>query len=192
MKLSAKMLLPALGLPLLLAACGSASTGSGTIKFDNLKTEYRDAAGNYVACDNVSGGTGNPEQTAVGVYYTVSGTISSVDIGLRGNNSSAYDSNYNKNVSGADLQKIGSGNSYKTVFFADSTTGLLPQAIIIKPNADVAIKTVTTSGNVGSFYAKLTINTGSVSASTTSKSALLPSIPVYSNCTVTGTTADKL
>ena len=128
------------------------------------------------------------------MYYTVSGTISSINIGLKGNTGSTYDANYTATVQGSQLSAI-SGNSYKTVFTADSSTGLLPQAIVIKPNPDVNIKTVTTSGRVangaGGFYAKLTLNTPNGTASTTSQ-LIAPSVPVYANCTVTAITADKL
>ncbi|WP_161883702.1 hypothetical protein [Deinococcus alpinitundrae] len=191
MKLSAKMLLPTLGLPLLLAACGSASTGSATVKFNDLKTEFRDSNGKYVACDTTNLNPGTTEITNVAVYYTATGTISSLDIGLLGNTSNAYDSNYKTSVQGSQLQSI-SGNDFKTVFTADSSTGLLPQAIVVKPNPNVAIKNVTTSGGAGSFYAQLTLHSGSAVASTNSKLATLPSIPVYTNCTVTSVTNEKL
>ncbi|AZI42057.1 hypothetical protein EHF33_04250 [Deinococcus psychrotolerans] len=198
MKLNAKMLLPALALPLLLAACGSASTGSGTVKFNDLKTEYRDANGKYVACDNTINQDGSTTTiTNVGVYYTASGTVSSVGINLLGNTGSTYDANYSATVQGSNLQSIG-GNDFKTIFTANSSDGLLPQAIVVKPNANVNIKTVTASNRAGGansgsgFYAKLTINGNGQTASTNSNSALLPSIPVYVNCTVTAVTGDKL
>ncbi|TSA86156.1 hypothetical protein FNU79_08255 [Deinococcus detaillensis] len=196
MKLNAKMLLPALALPLLLAACGSASTGSGTVKFNDLKTEYRDANGKYVACDNTINQDGSTTTiTNVGVYYNASGTVSSIGINLLGNTDSQYDSNYGATVQGSNLQNLG-GNDFKTIFTADSSNGFLPQAIVVKPNANVNIKTVTASNQVangkGSFYAKLTLTGDGKTVSTNSVSALLPSIPVYANCTVTAVTVDKL
>ncbi|AWN23188.1 hypothetical protein DKM44_08080 [Deinococcus irradiatisoli] len=191
MKITAR-LLPLLALPALLAACGTASTGEGTVKFNDLKTEYKDAAGNYVACDNVTKQDSSTTKiTTVAVYYTATGTISSVNIGLKGSTTSTYDNNYTATVQGSNLQSIG-GNDFKTVFTADASSALLPQAIVVNPNPNVFIKNVTTSNKVGSFYAKLTVNTPNGTASTTSTSALLPAISVYQNCTVTGTTATQL
>ena len=161
MKLNAKMLLPALGLPLLLAACGSASTGSGTVKFNDLKTEYRDAAGSYVACDNdqprhrhhteptSAFTTRHPARSAASIS-ACSATPARLRQQLQ-----------RPPCQGSQLQKPSAATTTRRSSIADSTTGLLPQAIVVKPNPDVAIKTVTTSGSVGSFYAKLTINSGS-------------------------------
>ncbi len=185
-------LLPLLALPALLAACGTATTGEGTIKFNDLKTEFKDAAGNYVACDNVTKQDGSTSKiTTVGVYYTATGTISSVNIALKGSTSSAFDSNYTATVQGNNLKSIG-GNDFKTVFTADASSALLPQAIVVNPNPNVFVKTVTATGKIGSFYAKLTLNTANGTASTTSTSALLPAVSVYNNCTVTATTATQL
>lgn len=191
MKLNAKLFAAALALPLLLAACGSASTPEGTVKFNALKTEFKDQAGNYVACDNSTGSDNNAKQTAVGIYYSASGTVDSIDVGLRGANGNIYDGNYNKNVSGSSLQNIG-GNDFKTVFYADSSTGFLPQAIIVNPSGTAKVKIVNPTGKIGSFYAVLKINTASGNASTNSRLALLLDIPVYSNCTVTSTTTETL
>ena len=80
MKLIAKLLVPALSLPLLLAACGSASTGEGTIKFDQLKTEYRDAAGNYVACDNTTNQNGSTTKIPPSACTTPSAAPSAASI----------------------------------------------------------------------------------------------------------------
>jgi len=184
MKLSAKMLLPALGLPLLLAACGSASTPEGTVKFNDLKTSYKDSAGNYVSCDNVTkqDGTTGP-QTTVGVYYSASGTINSVDISLQGATATSPDSYYTGSVSNSKLQSAGGTGNYKTLFYADAGHPL-PLAITINPNPSVAIQVVNPSNKLGSFYANLTINTASGSAKTTSR-LVLTNVQVYGNCTIT-------
>ena len=206
MKLSFKYALPALSLPLLLAACGgTASTADGSVSFNTggngaLRTEFKNAAGQYVACDSVNKlGGGTSRITTVGVYYSATGNIQSLGIGLRGVTNSTYDTNYNATVQGSDLSAI-SGNTYKTVFTADSSTGnYLPQAIVVNPNPNVAVKTVTTSGNsVGSFYAKLTLTTANASGVTTTVSTnsnnptTNATIPVYSSCTETITTSETL
>lgn len=184
MKLDAKMLLPALALPLLLAACGSASTPEGTVKFNGLKTSYQNSAGDYVSCDNVikQDGTTGP-QTTVGVYYSASGTISSVGISLQGATASSPDSYYTGNASGSSLQAAGGNGNFKTLFFADAGHPL-PLAITVNPNPSVAIQTVNPTNKLGSFYANLTINTASGSAKTTSQ-FVLSNVQVYSNCTIT-------
>jgi hypothetical protein len=196
MKLQPKLFLPALALPLLLAACGSAGTSTGRIVFNSLQTEYRDQAGNYVACDNTTLlGGGTTKITTVSIKYSVSGTVDSLDIGLRGSTDSSLDGNYNTNVPGTSLVNIG-GNTFKTVFTADSSVNLLPNSlnplkITVNPNPNVAIKIVNTSGGVGSFYTSLGINTPTGSDNTNSL-LVAPRINVYSNCTQTGTTSETL
>ena len=197
MKLNAKFALPAVALPLLLAACGTASTPEGTVSFsaDGLRTEFVGPDGKYVACDNVTNSTGNPKQTAVGVYYSATGTIDSVNIGLRGaagtGATNQPDSKFNQDVSGAKLQSLG-GSKYRTVFFANSAVDPLPLAIVVNPNPDVAIKKVTVGSKLGAFYATLKINTASASASTNSRTYPLADIPVYDTCNVIETTQNKL
>jgi hypothetical protein len=196
MKLQANLFLPALALPLLLAACGSASTGNATVRLTDVRTEYKTPGGIYVACDttNLQGG-GSTNNTAVGVYYTISGTFSTLELNLLGDTPSNLDSNFYAKLNRNDLNTV-AGNDFKTVFFADSTTagGLLPnslkpQAIVVKPNADVSVKTVNTGNSLGKFYTNVTLD-GSVS--TNSRSALVRDIPVYDTCTVTGVTSEKL
>lgn len=156
-----------------------------------IKTEYRTASGQYVACDETSLGA---TKTQVAVYFTAAGTISSVDIGLKGQTTSAYDANYTVTYTGSQLAQTG-GNSFKAVFDADSTVGLLPQAITVTPAArTVKIVSVSSTDWVGGgFYADLQLNTpyGSDTASTSSLGTL-GNIPVYSYCAVIGTTSEEL
>ena len=206
MKNVLKYALPALGLPLLLAACGgTAITPDGSVSFNKagngaLRTEFKNASGQYVACDSVNKlGGGSSSISTVGVYYSATGNIQSLQIGLRGSSgASANDDNYNVTLQGSDLKAI-NGSNYRTVFTADSTTGFLPQAIVVNPNPNVAVKTVTTSGNsVGSFYAALTLTTTDASgvSTTVSTSSNNPvtnaTIPVFTSCTETATTAETL
>ncbi|WP_293911371.1 hypothetical protein [Deinococcus sp.] len=196
MQLNAKLFAAALALPLLLAACGSASTSSGSVVFNSLQTEYKDQTGNFVACDNTTlQGGGTTKITSVSVKYSASGTVNSLDIGLRGSTTSDKDANYNVNVPGTSLTDLGGGN-FKTVFTADSSVNLLPNSlqplkITVNPNPNVVIKNVTTSGDVGSFYTRLAINTPTGSAETTSL-IVAPRVKVYTSCTVTSTTAEQL
>ena len=127
----------------------------------------------------------------MGVYFSASGSIASVDIGLRGNTSSAYDGNYNASASGALLAGIG-GNNFKVIFDADAATNLLPQSIIVNP-ALRTIKYVATSGYVGEFHTELTLNSATSSAKASSRNlGTAGNIPVYSTCAITSTTSETL
>ncbi|WP_135229417.1 hypothetical protein [Deinococcus fonticola] len=184
-----KLLLAAIGATGLLASCGNASVGDASVELTGIKTEYRTVGGTYVACDETSAGS---SKTQVGVYFTAQGTISSVDIALKGKTTSQYDSNYMTNVTGAKLASIG-GNDFKVVFDADSTVGLLPQAIIVNPAArTVKIVSVLPSDNVGSFYASLKLNTPAGSDTASTQLIANGYIPVYQYCTVLSTTAETL
>lgn len=183
------------GVAAVLASCGSASTpdGSASLRVTDLRTEYVDAStGEYVACDNVFGAFNSSNRTAVAVTFTTSGSVQSADIGLRGQTSTAYDGNYNSNTSSTGLTNLGNG-SYKTTFYADSSTGVLPQSIVVAP-ANVSIKRVQPNTQAsGSFYAALTVysTTGS-SASTDTRLALIKNVKVYASCNYVSDTGTAL
>jgi hypothetical protein len=178
-----------------LASCGSASTpdGSASLQVTNLRTEYVDAnTQEYVACDNLAKDNAVIRRTAVAVTFTTSGSVQSADIGLRGQSTNMYDGNYNSNTSSTGLTSLGNG-SYKTTFYADASTGFLPQSIVVAP-ANVQIKRVQPIGGaLGSFYAALTVysTTGS-SASTDTRLALIKNVNVYSSCNYVGDTGSTL
>jgi len=181
-------------LSVVLASCGSASTpdGSASLRVTNLRTEYVDSTGAFVACDNVFGAYTSTNRTAVAVNFQTSGSVQSADIGLRGQNSNIYDGNYNTNTMQSGLDDLGNGQ-YQTTFYADSKTGLLPQGIVVAPRG-LTIKQVTpTTQASGSFYAALTVysSTGS-NASTDTRLALIPNIKVYASCNYVGNTNSTL
>ncbi|MFW8628596.1 hypothetical protein CBQ26_13450 [Deinococcus indicus] len=124
--------------------------------------------------------------------FVLSGGISTVDVQLKGVNTSQYDNNFKATFKNEELEKIDT-NTYRALFNANSTTGpLLPQSIIVRP-APVKVKTVTASNQVGEFYAALTVNTGTASYSFDGNGRPLGyRVPVYSNCTVTGETGENV
>jgi len=181
-------------LSVVLASCGSASTpdGSASLRVTDLRTEYIDGTGAFVACDNVTGGFGNTNRTAVAVNFKTSGSVQSADIGLRGQTDNRYDGNYNTNTAQSGLYDLGNG-SYQTIFYADASQGFLPQGIIVAPR-NVNIKRVApTSDQVGSFYAALTVySTSNSSASTDTTLALIPNVKVYPSCAYVSDTGTPL
>ncbi len=177
----------------LLASCGGGTnTGDASASISQLKTEYRDSNGRYVACDTLfDRGVSISNKTQVGVYFTAQGTVQSVDIGLRGNSSTGYDGNYNTTASGTQLANIG-GNNFKVIFDADAAQYLLPQSITVNPTARY-IKNVAVSNNVGSFHADLTLNSATGTGTATSRYLGTPgNIPVYSSCSLISTTTETL
>ncbi|WP_234009154.1 hypothetical protein [Deinococcus sp. NW-56] len=186
-----KMLLGAVGLSAVLASCGvgGAPDGSGTGRVSQVRTEYRLASGQFVACDNVNNATAS---TQVSVYFQVAGAVQNVTVGLRGNTTSQYDNNYSATATGQQLAAIGNG-SYRLTFNANPTTGgLLPQAIIVTPTQG-KVKVVTATGRAGSFHAALTVNTGTSNYAFTSRA--LPTngnVEVYTSCTIVSTTTEDV
>ncbi|WP_295817634.1 hypothetical protein [uncultured Deinococcus sp.] len=181
----------AVSLSALLASCGSSGSapdGSGSGSITATRTEYKLQSGQFVACDNITNGGARATQTQVAVNFTLAGTIKSVTIGLKGNTNSNLDGNYKTTVSGSELVSLG-GNSYRTLFNADSSKNLLPASITVTPTVQ-KIKVVTTGTRSGSFYAQLDIATNT--SSFTLKDQVLNSIPVYSECTIVSTTADDV
>lgn len=190
-----------IGLSMVLASCGSgvAPDGSGSVRVYDLKTEYKDIqTGAYVACDNAAFPNGSVTQTTnVAVSFALAGTLTSVDVGLRGATITDYDGNYNTNVPANQLADLGS-NNFKTVFAADAKQGFLPQnlktlSIVVNP-AVVTIKNVNASNRVsgnGAFFATVSAHTstGAVATGDTRYSA---TIPVYSQCNITSDTGATL
>ncbi|WP_231881702.1 hypothetical protein [Deinococcus puniceus] len=188
-----KLLLGLVGLSAALASCGVgvAPDGSGDGRVSQLRTEYRlGASGPFIGCDNVDNAIGS---TQVSVYFSVSGGVQSVNVGLRGNTSNAYDGNYNSTVSGSQLASLG-GNSFRLTFDANPATGgFLPQAIVVTPVRD-RVKIVTATNKSGSFYAALSVNTGSANYSFNSR-FITPgqgNVDVYTNCTVQSVTNEDV
>lgn len=189
-------------LTLVLASCGSGVTpdGTGSVNVYDLKTEYRTQDGTYVACDNTALQNGSVTNvTNVAVSFSLAGSISSVDVGLRGVTTSQYDGNYNATIAAGQLADLG-GNKFKTVFKANSVNSqFLPQSvrplgIVVNPAA-VTIKTVSALNRQmefgpGAFYASVAVQTTS-GATGSGNTRFLTTIPVYSSCNVlndTGTT----
>ena len=182
-------------LTLVLASCGSGVTpdGSGSVNVYDLKTEYRTQDGTYVACDNTSLQNGSVTNvTNVAVSFSLAGSITSVDVGLRGVTTSQYDGNYNATVTANQLADLG-GNKFKTVFKANSVNSqflpqsLRPQGIVVNP-AQVSIKTVNAFNRQmtygpGAFFASVTVQT-TTGATGSGNTRFLTTIPVYSSCNV--------
>ena len=201
----------AVGMAAVLASCGNVGTapdGSGSLLVTSVRTDLRNQNNQSVACDNITYGYINPPSdttTNVATFFTLSGSISSAQVGLRGVTNTTYDSNYNANFTGDQLKAIG-GNNFKASFSANSVgvfpgdnSGYLPQSlkplgIVVNPvNKTVYIRQVNTdeSNRLGSFYSLVTVNTTtgqSFSASTRS----LTEIPVYSQCTFVNQTSEAL
>lgn len=187
-----KMLLGAVGLSAVLASCGTgvAPDGSGAGRVSDIRTEYRlgSATGPFIACDNYNNAVAS---TQVSVYFSVGGSVRTVDVGLRGNTSAENDANYNARATGSELARIGSG-SYRVTFDANPATGgLLPQSITVTPRRD-KVKIVAANERAGSFYAALRVNTGSASYSFDSR--LIPggNVDVYTNCTFVADTNEDV
>ncbi|WP_424952177.1 hypothetical protein [Deinococcus sp.] len=189
-------------LTMILASCGSvgvAGDGSGSVQVYDLKTEFKDQAGNYVACDNVAQQNGAiTQQTAVATSFTVAGSVRTVTVELKGLTTSQYDGYYSQTVTGDQLASQG-GNAYKLTFYANSSSGaylpqsLKSQGIVVTPNnPTIYVKTVTTSNRVGGlnsgFYSKVTVDTGTATTSGTA----IRTIPVYSGCNVVSVTGETL
>jgi len=189
-------------LTLILSSCNtvaSAPDGSGSLVVTGLRTDLKDQNNNYVACDSIVYGYINPPYdttTNVATSFTLSGSINSASVGLRGDRTTRYDSNYNATFSGQQLATIG-GNNFKASFSADSRgtfpgdeSGFLPQnvrsaGINVNPvgqNIKVRLVTTDPSNLLGSFHALVSVNT----STNQNFSAISPDtnrIPVYSLCT---------
>ncbi|GAA5531897.1 hypothetical protein [Deinococcus aluminii] len=187
-----KMLLGAVGLSAVLASCGTgyAPDGSGSGSVTQLRTEYRlgNASGPFIACDNLDNATAS---TQVSVSFNVSGNVQNVNIGLYGNSTSAYDSNYNTNVSGSQLAAVGTG-SYRLTFNANPATGgFLPQSIIVTPTRG-KVKVVNASNKVGSFHTELAVNTGSATYNLSSRLISNGNVDVYTSCSLVSVTNEDV
>ncbi|MCD0169278.1 hypothetical protein IHN59_06505 [Deinococcus sp. 23YEL01] len=156
-----------------------------------MRTEYK-LGNNFIACNSISGNGIRNTQTQVGVRFVLAGNINTVDVQLKGVNTSQYDNNFKETFKNEDLEKVDT-NTYRALFNADSATGrFLPQSIIVKP-APVKVKTVTASNFVGEFYAALTVDTGTASYSFDGNGRPIGyRVAVYSNCTVTGETGENV
>lgn len=182
------------GLGLLLASCNTASTGSASVTLTGIRTEYRTAGGQYVACDNVSNNGAITGETQVATDFRTSGDFQNVRVRLRGNTSTANDNNFVGNFSRATLESLG-GTSFSAVFTADAEQGqFLPQAIVVNP-VQRNIKIVETVGaSAGSFFAEVTV-TDSFGNTATADTRILGNtgnIPVYTGCNVISTTNEQI
>jgi hypothetical protein len=185
-----KLLLGLVGLSAALASCGVgvAPDGSGDGRVTQVRTEYRlGESGPFISCDNLNGAIAT---TQVSVYFSVSGNVQSVDVGLRGNTTSQYDSNYNATVTGSGFTNLGSG-SYRLTFNANPADGFLPQAIVVNPVRG-KVKIVNASENPGSFHAALAVNTGTSSYNLSSRLIPQGNVLTYVNCNIVRTTNEDV
>ncbi len=186
------MLLGSVGLSALLASCGTgtAPDGSGSGRVSEVRTEYRTQNGRFVSCDNFNNATAT---TQVSVYFNVRGNVQTVDVGLRGLTTSAYDSNYNAQVTGQQLAAVGNG-SYRLTFTANPADGFLPQSIVVNP-VRAKVKIVEASGRAGNnlnsgFYAALSVNTGTATYNFNSRN--VSTVDTYTSCTLISTTNEDV
>lgn len=189
-----KLMLAAAGLTGILASCGSygsAPDGSGNARVVGISTEYTlqgSSPVQYVGCDNISNPTdpARATSTQVVVKFATGGSVTQVDVTLKGTRESTYDESKQFTVN--DLSKDSDGN-YQAVFDFQSGTGdFLPASIIVNPTPP-AIRTprdVTASNLAGSFYADLKVYT-STGSSFTISSVNTSKVNVYRNCTLAGT-----
>lgn len=188
------MLLGAVGLSALLASCGTgvAPDGSGSGRVSAVRTEYRvgSVTGPFAACDNVNNAVAT---TQVSVYFSVSGSVQNVNVGLYGNNSSQYDANYNTTVTGEQLYTVDTSGNYRLTFNANPATGgFLPQSIVVTPTrAKVKIVSVDQQA-AGSFHTRLTVNTGTATYNFSSRNIAGGNVLVYPNCTVVSVTGEDV
>ncbi|MDR6216591.1 hypothetical protein [Deinococcus soli (ex Cha et al. 2016)] len=188
-----KLMLAAAGLTGILASCGSygsAPDGSGNARVVDITTEYTlqgSSPAQYVGCDAVSNPTdpSRATSTQVVVKFATGGSVTQVDVTLKGTTNSDYDETQTFTV--GDLSKDSSGN-YQAVFdFKSATNDFLPASIIVEPNDPVRTpRAVTASNLAGSFYADLKVYT-STGSSFMISSVNLSKVNVYRNCTLTGT-----
>lgn len=188
-----KLMLAAVGLTGTLASCGSfggAPDGSANGRVVGITTEYTlqgSSPAKYVGCDNVSNPTdpARATSTQVVVKFATAGSVTKVDVTLKGTTSSTY--NETKTFTVSQLSKDSSGN-YQAVFDFQSASGdFLPASIIVNPTPPAIRepRAVTASNLAGSFYADLKVYT-STGSSFTITSANLSRVNVYRNCTLAG------
>lgn len=185
------MMVGAVGLMGALAGCGTLN-GATTAEMLDIRTEYRNQSGKFVACDNVTDGGGLYQRTQISVYFDAFGSVNSVNVGLRGNTSPTYDGNYNASAVTANGTADG---TYRVTFNATADGGFLPTGITVNPTRNLVKNVLTTDLSfVGSFRADMTVNTpsGPFEIST----AYLPNnrgnISVYTMCNVTSTTTEPV
>lgn len=181
----------------LLASCntGSAPDGSGSGTVHGIKTEFKTNEGQFVACDKVIEGDATRTTTNLAINFSAEGSIKDIEIGLKGNKTTANDENYMFTVSGKQLKELGT-SKYKMLIEANANKGPLPAGIIIKPTA-TKIKTVSVKdrveGGFGGFHTSLKITTDTSSFNITSRNlGTNGNIPVYGSCTVIRATDEEL
>ncbi|MXV20161.1 hypothetical protein [Deinococcus xianganensis] len=185
------LMLGAVGLTGILASCGSygsAPDGSGNARVVGISTEYTlqgSSPAQYVGCDNISNPTdpARATSTQVVVKFATGGSVTQVDVTLKGTRDSNYDETQQFTVN--DLSKDSDGN-YQAVFdFKSATNDFLPASIIVEPKDPVRTpRDVTASNLAGSFYANLKVYTSTGSAFNITS---IDRVNVYRNCTLAGT-----
>lgn len=188
-----KLMLAAVGLTGILASCGSFGTapdGSGSARVVGISTEYTQAGVSptkYVGCDQVfDGAVLTSNKTQVVVRFAAAGTITKVDVMLKGTTNNDFD--VSQTITANSFSKDANGD-YVVVFDFDAANGnYLPAGIIVNPNDPIRTpQQVGTSDPQGSFYADLKVYT-STGASFTITSANLGSntgkINVYRTCSL--------
>ncbi|UBV41541.1 hypothetical protein LAJ19_07650 [Deinococcus taeanensis] len=194
-----QMLLVATGALGLLTSCGSfgaAPDGSANARVSGVSTEYTlsgTSPAQYVGCDVITNPTDTTRATStqVVVTFAAAGSISKVDVTLRGTTSSQYDET--QTIQGSGLVRDANGD-YKAVFDFRSATGdYLPASIVVSPTPPairtVKPVTVNTTDRVGSFYADLKVytTTGAAFTITSKNLGSTGNIAVYRNCTLANT-----
>lgn len=196
----------------LLASCNTAVTSDGSsvkVLDEKLRTEYRLASGEYVACNDVDKNhflglfkTDWNKKTQVSVPFTVSGNVASVEIELVGSRSK-QNNGFITTVTGEDLKKMsvsaGNTNEFRALFDADVDQGrILPTGIEVKPivvsNEPRFIKQVQATEPLGSFFVniKLTNNSGTAESNPLRVGGTSKEIKVYRSCLIEKATTEKL
>lgn len=195
----------------LLASCNTAVTGDGskvTVLDSELKTEYRLASGEYVACNDVDRegffklfNYDWNKETQVSVPFTVEGNVGSVNVELVGS-SSKQNNGFDLEVSGAELKRMSQGlntNQFRVLFEADVDKGhILPTSIKVSPIKIAitprTIKEVTVSDLKGSFFVnvKLRNDSGTAESNPFRVAGVSQQIKVYGKCVITKDTKASL
>lgn len=184
------------GVGAVLAACGT--SGDGRLRVYDLSavSEFRDAQGNSVGCDNLNGASVQP---TVKVLFTASGFIQTAQVRLIGDSTTDQNTAFVANLSSADVLKGEGTNRYFVRFKAEpgqilpsSVPNIRSQGIVVNPTTtikNVTVKPADRAPNNGGFRAQLiaTSDTGSNTGFVTSGS-----IPVYSNCTFVSDSSTQL
>lgn len=197
MKGMKKLMLAAAGLTGILASCGSygsAPDGTNAV-MRSVTTEYRVAGTNpplYVGCDRITNPTDDrATNTQVVVNFTAVGNVAKVDVSLVGMSGARA----SQTIQARDLVSAGK-NEYRALFeFKSATNDLIPASIIVNPTLRTPRDVTVNSGDrVGRFHAEVLVYTtaGDTFPITSKNLGSAGNIDVYSQCTLSGGTAQPL